>query len=303
MYRQILINPNHADFQRIVWRFKPNESVQDFRLTTVTYGTASAAYLATRALNQVAIDEGNIDLEAKRKILNDFYVDDLLSGASSIEEARRIIDSIKAILSKGGFPIRKWSSNKPECLKHLCESDLNVVNVNANDEIINKTLGIIWNPKSDTFEFKIKLDWKPVELTKREVLSRLASIYDPVGWLAPVILPCKLILQRMWRLSGGWDDPVPLVFSLEWKRTYTALSYIEQIKLPRWYQTSDEAHIELHGFADASEKAYAGVVYLRVKTLNGAHVSLIAAKTRVASLKVMTLPRLELCVALLTANF
>jgi len=302
MYRQISINSTNADLQRIVWRFNSNESVQDFRLTTVTYGIASAAYLATRALNQVAIDEGSLDLEAKRKVLNDFYVDDLLSGASSVEEARRNINAIKVMLAKGGFLLRKWSSNKPECLRDLCESDLSIVNVNASNETVNKTLGIIWDPKSDAFGFKIKLHCTPVKLTKRETLSRLASIYDPIGWLAPVILPCKLILQKMWRLSGGWDDPVPLAFSLEWSKIYAALSSIEQITIPRWYQTIDKARLELHGFADASEKAYAGVVYLRVITPNGAHVSLIAAKTRVASLKAMTLPRLELCAALLTAN-
>ena len=302
MYRQISIIPKHADFQRIVWRFMPTEPVQDFRLTTVTYGTASAAYLVTRALNQVAIDEGKIDLDAKRRILNDFYVDDLLSGASSIPEARRIVDAIKFILAKGGFPIRKWSSNKPECLQHLLDSDLSIVHVNADDEIVNKTLGIIWDPKGDVFGFKIKLHCTPVKLTKREILSRLASIYDPIGWLAPVILPCKLILQRLWRLSGGWDDPIPSPFASEWSKIYAELPDMERIKLPRWYRTTDEALLELHGFADASEKAYAGVVYLRVITHNGAHVSLIAAKTRVASLKIMTLPRLELCAALLTAN-
>ncbi|UYV84397.1 hypothetical protein LAZ67_X002014, partial [Cordylochernes scorpioides] len=119
MYRQILIHPDDSDYQRVLWRDLPSDAIQEYKLTTITYGTACAPYLAIRTLHQLSDDEAMNYPVASEIVKRDFYVDDLLTGADIVEEAQVLIRQIFALLAEGGFPIRKWVSNSPKILDFL----------------------------------------------------------------------------------------------------------------------------------------------------------------------------------------
>ncbi|UYV73416.1 hypothetical protein LAZ67_10003104 [Cordylochernes scorpioides] len=199
MYRQIKIHPEDADYQRILWRPSPEEPVVDYRLLTVTYGTTSAPFLAMRTLQQLAEDEGQNYPEASRVTLNDFYVDDLLTGAQTIAEAKELIDQLTDLMKKGGFHLRKWNSNCHEIVSHVEEIN-EEKKINLEKGAISKILGIVWDHVQDTFRVNITLPEEVV--TKRDLLSNIARIFDPLGFLSPTTVALKIIMQELWRKTA-----------------------------------------------------------------------------------------------------
>lgn len=304
MYRQILIHEDHTELQRIVWRDSPKEKIKEYKLLTVTYGTASAPYLAIRTLQQLAKDEANAHPVASEIIMNDFYVDDVLSGADSINEAISKQIELKTALQKGGFNLRKWTSNNKEFLDTIPENDREIKfpqQINIDSTI--KALGLNWNPLTDEFSFKIIIKLDSNAKTKRMLLSEIASLFDPIGWISPVIIKAKILLQELWILGKTWDEELPEYIQKEWQKIKEELSNLEKIKIPRWIETTATSEIELHGFCDASEMAYAAAIYVKSKNINNeTKITLLVAKTKVAPIKKLTIPRLELCGALLLAR-
>lgn len=134
-------------------------------------------------------------------------------------------------------------------------------------------------------------------LTKRTLVSDVAKIFDALGWYVPTTVKIKILLQRVWELKTGWDDIVPSHVHDTWYKWRTELPLLEQKHIPGYYQVFSI------GFSDASEEAYAGVVYIRGEDSSGnVYVSLVAAKSKVAPIRRITIPRLELCGALLLAQ-
>jgi len=159
-------------------------------------------------------------------------------------------------------------------------------------------LGLKWQAREDTFSFE--LNYTPVEgdLKKRSVLSSLARIFDPMGWLAPVIVSAKVFMQSLWLLKSGWDDPLPPEYVKEWETWTSELPAINSLTIPRFVQYSPSVELsEIQGFADASEKACSAVVYLRLIGQGEVACSLQIAKTKVAPLKKLSIPKLELLAA------
>ncbi|GFW00452.1 DUF1758 domain-containing protein [Trichonephila clavipes] len=198
MFRQIRISSEDTNWQRILWRDNPKETVKEYRLTTVTYGTSCAPYLSTRTLTQLAFDERERYPLASFATLHHFYVDDLLSGAATEKEAVELVWQLKEMMKKGGFNLRKWQSNSETVIKEVAENkDLKRV---QNDEEIN-ILGIQWNPKSDFFSFTVSLLEERCIYSKRDVLSEIARVFDPLGLLSPCNVFMKILLQELWNLN------------------------------------------------------------------------------------------------------
>jgi Pao retrotransposon peptidase/Family of unknown function (DUF5641)/Integrase zinc binding domain len=301
MYRQILVANEHQKYQRILWRFDKTKPVQEYQLTTVTYGTASAPFLAIRTMQKLAEDEAKNYPAAAALLKKDFYVDDLMSGSDSAESAQKTISEIIEIFQKGKMVIRKWATNCPEVLEKVPENLKLSSLVELNKEETLKTLGILWNPASDNFMFKVKMD-KSMKYTKRNLLSSIAKIFDPLGWLAPATVTTKLLIQTLWENGYQWDEVLPPEITKKWLTLEKEFPLLEEIKIPRCIH-SDNKNMELHGFCDASEKAYAAVVYARTEVSNIIKITMLAAKTKVAPLKnKQTLPRLELSGAVLLAK-
>ena len=163
---------------------------------------------------------------------------------------------------------------------------------------------MFWDPETDSFLFKVSPS--PVEIaTKRVVLSLISKLYDPMGWLAPVIVVAKLLMQELWLKKLDWDERLPDDLQGQWFDYHNTLNNLESLKVPRWTGQLQTLNIELHGFSDASSKAYATSVYLRIlnQDLNNAYVCLLIAKSKVAPVKYVSIPRLELCGAALLAKF
>ncbi|GFQ87693.1 DUF1758 domain-containing protein [Trichonephila clavata] len=208
MYRQITLHD--SDFQRIVWRNSPFEPIQDFRLTRIAYGTASAPYLAIKCLQQLALNESNNFPLASKAALKDFYVDDLMSGANSLSEALELQNQLTQMASSAGLVLIKWASNCSEFLNSI-DSDMRLSNTSLNidnDDTV-KTLGILWHPASVVFYFKITPLSFEGTLTKRTLLSTIAKTFDPLGWLSPITIQYKTIMQRLWKQQLQWDERVP----------------------------------------------------------------------------------------------
>ena len=302
MFRQIKVHPDDVDWQRILWRETSEENVKEYRLVIVTYGTVSAPYLSTRTLQQLAVDEGKEYPLASHATLHQFYVDDLLSGADSVEDAQQLVNQLNEMMKKGGFNLRKWHSNVPAIFRESSVSDEDHDVCPIEDSEV-KVLGIMWSPKSDSFRFTVAPTEGKSTFSKREVLSELSRVFDPLGFLSPCVIFMKTLLQELWKLKLTWDEPIPESLCEKWKSFRKELPLIEQLQVPRYILQPQWDELELHAFCDASEKAYCCVLYLRCVTSNSdISVSLLTSKTRVAPLKTQSLPRLELCSALLLSN-
>ncbi|XP_055623365.1 uncharacterized protein LOC129766794 [Toxorhynchites rutilus septentrionalis] len=158
MYRQVLVDSNDTSFQRIFWRDQPADPLRVLELVTVTYGTSVAPYLATRSLVQLCEDEKELYPLASRIIKQDCYMDDMLSGANTLEDAVESKHQIQGLLQRGGFPVHKWCANNGTILEGIPEANREKV-VQFDPEFANegiKTLGLIWNPTSDEFRFMLQ---------------------------------------------------------------------------------------------------------------------------------------------------
>lgn len=303
MFRQIWVHKDDIDFQRILWR-PPGEKIYDFQLKTVTYGTACAPYLAIRVLRQLANDE-RCRFPRAAKTLDEYcYVDDILSGSDDVTSCLQLQSELIQLLKSANFTLKKWSSNNERLLDHLPNDFKETCNFEIKDDQAIKTLGLHWAPSSDTFGFKIQLRESTSKPTKRSVLSDTAKLFDPLGWLAPVVVKAKILFQQLWLVGVAWDEPLTENLATSWLQFRSKLKQLDDIKLRRWINTSNKTNsIELHGFSDASCSAYAAVVYVRIVDENQIiSTSLISAKTKVAPIKQKSLPRLELCGAVLLSQ-
>ena len=245
---------------------------------------------------------------AAREVERSFYVDDCLTGSDSINGAIALQHELQELFNKGGFLLRKWNSNQPEVLNHLCPElrDTQTTLTLSNPDEYTKTLGIEWNSNRDQFRLTIAALPQVENMTKRAALvSDIAKTFDALGWYSPTIIKAKILLQSLWAERVDWGDPVPDAILKEWSQWRSELSVLSHHHLPRCYFPEDVkiVSIQLHGFSDASERAYSGVVYIRMVDSNDVvHTSIVMSKTRVAPIKRQTIPCLELCGALVLAQ-
>ncbi|KMQ86872.1 hypothetical protein RF55_14028 [Lasius niger] len=233
-------------------------------LLIVTYGTASAPYLAMRVLKQLCSDEGAKFPLAIPVLESSTYVDDVLFGADKVTDIKKIRNQLNTLLNLEGFHLRKWASNYDELLNEIPISDrLDLTTVSFQEDASIKALGLSWNPSRDSFSFNFQLR-NPMEVTKRSVLV-ISRIFDPLELIAPVVIFAKIFLQQLWIRKLEWDSPFPDDLKGWWNEYYYSLKHLPNISIPRWTnQSPKDLSIELHGFSDASSQAYAAVVYLRV---------------------------------------
>lgn len=291
MYRQIRMHSEDQDLQRFVWRASPTQPIQEFRLTTVTFGQASAPFTATRTLVQLAKDMKDEYPVAAKILLGETYVDDLHWGSKTVEELLTGYHQLTVTLESAGFCARKYSSNSNEFVNALPEE---VINPNRS----TKFLGIIWDVNQDHLKYPAVLLSSKPELTKRELLAEICSIFDPLGWVQPLVVPAKILMQSLWTLQLNWNDAVPEELLDKWQLIRSSLNQISEFTIPRWTSFQADQGADLHGFCDASERAYGAAVFIRTP----AGVHLIVAKSRVAPLTHTTIPRLELMGAVLLAD-
>lgn len=303
MYRMMYINREHADLHSILWHRPGTDGIATYRLLTVTFGTSSAPFQATRGIHEVGEIIKTSDSELADIIQKCFYVDDFLKSFPTIEMASEVRKKLSETLNEYGFKLRKWKSNDQRVLDGVEEIDREA---SIDFDSTFKTLGISWQANIDSFVFKpLKIDITKT-WTKRQVLSAIAQLFDPLGWIAPCIVRAKVLMQDIWRLPIGttWDSELPNHIIVPWTKIVNELTAPIPIAIPRWLKLSNRnERVEIHAFCDASNQAYGCCIYLRVThDDNRISCNLITSKTKVAPVRAITIPRLELCGAVLSAK-
>ncbi|XP_033231938.1 uncharacterized protein LOC117182932 [Belonocnema kinseyi] len=261
----------------------------------------SSPYFAIRVNYQLVEDEKvNFPLAAS-VFASETYVDDLFVGGVDKVSTIALRDDLLQLASASGLRLRKWFSNSVDLLTGLDQSDHGLaIELPYDNSSGFKVLGILWSPSDDAFHFHINEVHDEIS-TKRSILSAVSKLYDPMGWLAPVTIVAKILLQKLWLQKLDWDHTLPSDLAQEWYDFCTKLPALSRISIPRWtFCGRDTNSIEIHGFSDASRLAYSAVVYSRIISESGEiAVKLLIAKTKVAPIKTVSIPHLELWAATL----
>ena len=326
-FLNIEIIPEDRDCLRFLWVDDvqaEDPKIVVFRYQTVVFGVNASPFILNAVLRHHIEHYKEIDPNFVTKLVEGFYVDDLVSGCSNTHEAFALFQKAKGRLQEGGFKLRKWKTNDPDLqLKiHQNESEnvLKELKATTDDSTFaketlgqvkeagekTKVLGITWDTQKDLLEFDLRklLNEGKERVTKRGILSTLATLFDPQGIISPVAVKAKVLFQELCVEKLGWDDPLPADKASIWEMWLNDLYQVGTISIPRCVYDESEGEIlscQLHGFGDASKKAYSAVIYLVYETSKGIFTKLLCSKTRVAPLKSLTIPRLELMSARILA--
>ena len=323
MYLAVALrNESDRDCLRFLWRSSPTEPFKVGRMTCLTFGVADAAFQAIETVKHHASKYvKSYPLEAKM-VLEDRWVDDLISGCDKKEKAISIIRNIQSFMASGGFKFRKWMSNSPEVMAQIPVEDRADLKdpINFDDAAhpgrVIKALGTRWNPKFDWLRPIAAVTVKEKAPTRTTLASGMAQIFDPMGLASPFTITAKLLNQEAWEgvelpkhptkqeRKKVWNETLKGSILERWNDWVEQVPTLDSLEIPRCVFVGDEAvKRELHLFGDASPRAFGAVAYVVTSFPSGKVVSrFVVAKARVAPAKKKeTLPRLEL-IASLTAS-
>ena len=306
MFYQVKVPPQDRNYLRFYWwpgGDLTREPTQ-YRMTVHLFGSVSSPTCSNVALRQVVEDNKyKFNEEVCSTVLSNFYVDDLLTSVCSEAEAISLVHDLKSLCSTGGFNLTKWVSNSRVVLESIPvddrAKDVKQLDLGCEELPVERALGVCWNVQSDTLGFKI--DVKSAVPTRRNILSIVSSVYDPLGHAAPFVLPAKLLLQDLCRRGVNWDLELSGSDLQKWQNWLYQLPQLECLEVPRCYKPTgfgDVTSYQIHTFSDASELGYGMVSYVRlVNKDERIHCALLIGKSRVTPLKIITIPRLELAAA------
>ncbi|KAK0142160.1 hypothetical protein N1851_020144 [Merluccius polli] len=310
MFHQVKVTEEDRDFLRFLWWLEGDltKELAEFRMTAHLFGAVSSPSCASFALRKTA-DDNQSDFPAAvvQTVKENFYVDDCLKSMGSEEEATFMVKNLTSLCKKGGFTLTKWVGNNRTMLHTLPEEhrakDLHELNLDRDKLPVERALGLQWCAETDAFNFKMDVQQKTC--TRRGMLSVSSSVSDPLGFLAPVVLPAKIMLQELCRRNLGWDDTTPQDILQQWTR-WMDLDMLSEFKVERCTKPKGfghPIHAQLHHFSDANEAGYGVVTYLRMQNnKNYIHVAFLMGKARVTPIKTVTIPRLELTAAVLAVR-
>lgn len=308
MFYQFSVTPESRNYLKFLW-WKDGDlekEPQEYRMAVHLFGAASSPGCANFGLKHLARQHKATYPLASTFVEKNFYVDDGLVSVPSVEEAKKLITESQELCKRGGLRLHKFNSNEEAALACLDPSEraATIEPLGLEPTLSERALGIQWSIKSDTFSFNSSLKDQPS--TRRGCLSVIASLYDPLGFIAPFSLTGKRILQELCHRGIGWDDPLPEDIRPRWEEWINGLQRLKEVSIPRCYHPYDFHNIvrvELHHFSDASCVGYGACSYLRFKNdKDEVHCSLVLAKARVAPSKVKSIPRLELAAAVVSTK-
>ena len=328
------IRETDRDMLRFLWLKDPNDpnsEIAHFRFTRLVFGLRpSPAILASTIRHQLdALVSEEFKPEFIEALKNSLYVGDLVTGEENEAKTMDLYMKSNSVMQRGGFNLRKWKTNSKvvqdainradncvnpavvsEVKKIVTEEDESYAKTTngpllaadkASDNAIVKVLGSLWNTATDQFVFDlVDLDEQAKKLptTKRSLLKISAKIFDPIGLLSPFTIQWKILFQELCNERADWEKQLKDDHLKKWNSLICQLQTLNSVSIPRCYfdhKSGNLSSVELHCFSDASEKAYAAVVYLRSTYEDGRiEVNLVASKTRVAPLKKQSIPGLEL---------
>ena len=297
-FLQICLSDKDKDLHRFFLLDEKGE-LQVWRFKRLPFGNTCSPFIlnATIKLHLDKYEKSNTVTELSENM----YVDNLLSGADTQTEAANLYCEARDILADANMPLTKLISNST-----LITSQQNQVYA-ITKQGSNSVLGLTWNNALDTFIFSgIKIDCLEINFTKRFVLSCIARIFDPTGKISPFVMYCKILFQEIWQLGLDWDQDLPFHLAAKFEKWIKSSQVLCEMKITRSYFPDCKWHslidIELHAFCDGSEKGYGACIYIKAKFGNVFRTALVASKSRVAPIKRIKIPRIELLAAVLAAR-
>ena len=320
---------------RFLWFKQPddvNSEVNHFRFNRLVFGLRPSPAILGSVISHHLSKYREQYTNLVQSIVDSLYVDDLIAGVDSVEQGFHLYQKSKEIMAAASFNLRKWNSNSYELLGRIREAELQglkrklspVINESTPDALphnttiglgkacteseVSKLLGITWNSQSDEFLFGFSelIEYaQELSITKRSLLKVTARIFDPLGLISPFVVKLKILFQTLCAESVAWDEPLQGSALDQWNCFMSEARALRQLSVPRCYflLNSIPSQVQLHGFSDASEQAFAAAIYLRSVYPDGTiTMRLVAAKTRVAPMKKQSIPRLELLGALILAR-
>lgn len=314
MFHQVMMNEADQQCQRFLWRDGDQNRRPDvYVMKVMTFGATCSPSSAQFVKNHNAERFREQFPRAAEAIRDEHYVDDMLSSVESEDEAIELARDVRYVHAQAGFEIRHWLSNSQRVVNALGAEQSEGKSLDIGKEhATEKVLGMWWCTDTDTFTFKVSpridnalLSGELVP-TKRQVLRTLMMVYDPLGLIANFLMFLKILLQEIWRSGISWDEPIRDEQYMKWRKWLDILPQVESVSVPRCYRTTTGINknntIQLHVFVDASENGFAAVAYLRFEEGETIECALVGSKTRVAPLRFLSIPRLELQAAILGAR-
>ncbi|XP_043190423.1 uncharacterized protein LOC122364269 [Amphibalanus amphitrite] len=281
-----------------------------YQMEVVIFGAksspATASYVLRKALLDYGAETDKVLSRSPEQLAKSFYMDDCLFSCMTEDAAKQLYADVKEALERGGFHLTKWRSSSPAVLKGVPESEKASASASLclrSSHTAEKTLGIAWEEDEDTLGFRLQA--KEVSATKRGVLSKVSTIFDPLGIAAPVTVRAKMMMQRLWWKHLEWDEPLPEPELSQWLEWLSEAEKLNEVVMQRCVNPSDPGTLrrQLHVFCDASESAFGAVAYWRTTSSDGLHhCRFLIGKCRVAPLKRLSIVRLELQAAVLGAR-
>ena len=307
MYHRVLIPLEDQHVHRYLWRDLQLDRPSDVYVKTVlTFGDKPSSAMAQTALRRTAEDGEEIHPDAARIIKEDVYMDDICFSVPTKDNAVQMAKEIDDVLAEGGFKVKGWSSNEKLTDNDQKETEGKQLLEAMTEE---KILGVVWDQDRDVFTYKVKpMSTTSAEnqskLTKRKVLSKIAQIFDPLGFASAFLVNAKIGMQRLWQLGVDWDEELSESEESKWLSLFEEMESLHDAELERCL--TPPLAIEkptLCVFSDASESAFGACIYIRWQLSNGQFdTRFVTAKSRVAPLKRLTVPRLELQAAVMATR-
>ncbi|XP_039447331.1 uncharacterized protein LOC120426603 [Culex pipiens pallens] len=307
MYHQLRIRKEDTNAQRFLFRNDPTAEPEVYIMDVATFGATCSPCAAQFVKNKNAEEFSKQYPVAAKAIVENHYVDDYYDSALTVDEAIQRAKEVRLIHSKAGFEIRNWVASSSEVVRALGEEEADQkVHLSQNKTTgYERVLGIVWNTSTDEFLFSaemredleryLKGELRP---TKRVVSSCVMSLFDPQGFLISFTIFGRILIQDLWRAGCDWDKAVDDEAWEKWKRWVSRLQEVEGVRIPRYYfQGAHDLNyetLELHVFCDASQCAYGAVAFFWIMSSMGPICALVSGKSKVAPLKLLSIPRLEL---------
>ncbi|XP_062604472.1 uncharacterized protein LOC134266273 [Saccostrea cucullata] len=309
MFYGFFVTENHRNFLRFFWHqdHNPHKELIEYRMCVHVFGNSPSPAVATYGLRRCV--EHSEDPEVKEFVNNQFYVDDGLASFPTEEEAISVLQkTCETLFQEGQLKLHKIASNSKTVMNSFCTedlaSDLKTLDIAKADLPLQHSLGLVWDLNTDTFTYRVRDDEKP--FTRRGVLSVVNSLFDPLGMIAPFVLQGRILMRDLIAETIDWDDPLPECRIKDWRNWKDSLKSLEHLQVPRCllqhsYKDCDVKR--LHVFSDASEQAIAAVAFLQAIDSNRTiRIGFTYGKSKIAPKHGHTIPRLELCAAVLAVE-
>ncbi|XP_048478552.1 uncharacterized protein LOC125488881 [Plutella xylostella] len=291
-FLQISLIEDDRKYLRFLWWKDNGEEIITYRHRRVVFGLTCSPFLLAATIKH-HLNKYSSELTQTAQLLSEsLYVDNCVVSVESQEDAEKFIKEAKLIMSEGKFELRGWITAPVKC-------------AGTDEQTTVSILGVMWDTRTDELYCNMNMmEECKSKLTRRVLLSIVHRIFDPIGILSPTTVVPKLLLQRTWELKIGWDTELPEDISEEFRKWLQYLPLLRDFRIPRRFCTKpyNEGRKSLHVFCDSSSKAYATCVFVRTEVDDDVTVRLVMAKARVAPVKKITIPRLELMAAVMATR-